>query len=375
MLAATRLHGRALVSLITVLAAAAFAQPAQAQIRLKNICRVKGQEENTIHGLGLVVGLQGTGDGGDFLPAIRSLATAMQLMGSEIGKGGAAELKDARNVALVSVTATVPAAGARQGDQIDCYVSSIGAAKSLAGGRLFLTALLGPQAEGMRVYAFAEGALHIDDPKINTTAYIHGGCRLEEDFLNVFTKDNKITLVIDEHHADFEVAQEIAELINSNWYDTSRTGALRRSPGRLVSLADHSGIIAKAVNQKFVEVAIPPAYRDQPVGFVSEVLGMTLAEPQTNARVVVNERAGSVVISADVEIGSVVVSHKNIVVETGDILPAERFVGVDPGEVQTAKLKALVAALNAVKVPNADIIQIIKDIERNGKLHGQLIVE
>lgn len=360
---------------VAALCLSVASESAQAQIRLKNICRVKGQEANTLHGLGLVIGLQGTGDGGNFLPAIRSLATAMQLMGSEIGKGGAAELKDARNVALVSVTATVPAAGARQGDEIDCYVSSIGAAKSLAGGRLFMTALLGPQAEGMRVYAFAEGPLHIDDPKILTTANIHGGCRLEEDFLNVFTKDNKITLVIDEHHADFEVAQEIAELINSNWYDTSRTGALRRSPGRLVSLADHSGIIAKAVNQKFVEVAIPPAYRDQPVGFVSEVLGMTLAEPQTNARVVVNERAGSVVISADVEIGSVVVSHKNIVVETGDTLPAERFVGVDPGEVQTAKLKALVAALNAVKVPNADIIQIIKDIERNGKLHGQLIVE
>lgn len=373
--AAIRPNGRALVIIITVLAGAVFARPAHAQIRLKNICRVKGQEANTLHGLGLVVGLQGTGDGGGFLPAIRSLATAMQLMGSEIGKGGAAELKDARNVALVSVTATVPPAGARQGDQIDCYVSSIGAAKSLAGGRLFLTALLGPEAEGLRVYGFAEGALHLDDPKINTTASIHGGCRLEEDFLNVFTKDNKITLVIDEHHADFEVAQEIAELINSNWYDTSRTGALRRAPGRLMSFADHSGIIAKAVNQKFVEVAIPPAYRDQPVGFVSEVLGMTLAEPQTTARVVVSERAGSVVISADVEIGSVVVSHKNIVVETGDDLPAERFVGVDPGEVQTAKLKALVAALNAVKVPNADIIQIIKDIERSGKLHGQLIVE
>ncbi|HEX5444603.1 MAG TPA: flagellar basal body P-ring protein FlgI [Pirellulales bacterium] len=352
------------------------ADSAHAQIRLKNICRVKGQEANTLHGLGLVVGLRGSGDGGGFLPAIRSLATAMQLMGSEIGKGGAAELKDARNVALVSVTAEVPEAGARQGDEIDCYVSSIGAAKTLEGGRLFLTALMGPQAEGMRIYAFAEGSLHVDDPKYPTTAKIHKGCRLEEDFLNVFTKNNKITLVIDEHHADFEVAQEIAELINSNWYDTSHTGALHRGPGRLMGFeADRSGIIAKAVNQKFVEVAIPPAYRDQPVGFVSEVLGMTLAEPQTAARVVVNERAGSVVIGADVEIGSVVVSHKNIVVETGDNLPAERFVGVDPGEVQTAKLKALVAALNAVKVPTTDIIQIIKDIERNGKLHGQLIVE
>lgn len=372
-----RKHARSVLTLLAALAICVLASPAQAQIRLKNICWVKGQESNTLHGLGLVVGLQGTGDGGNFLPTIRSLATAMQLMGSEIGKGGAAELKDARNVALVSVTATVPGAGARQGDQIDCFVSSIGAAKSLAGGRLFLTALMGPQAEGMRIYGFAEGQLHIDDPKINTNASIHGGCRLEEDFLNVFTKDNKITLVINEHHADFEVAQEIAELINSNWYDTSRTGALRRGhgAGRLMSFADHSGVIAKAVNQKFVEVAIPPAYRDQPVGFVSEVLGMTLAEPQTTARVVVNERAGSIVISADVEIGSVVVSHKNIVVETGDNLPAERFVGVDPGEVQGAKLKALVAALNAVKVPTADIIQIIKDIDRNGKLHGQLIVE
>jgi flagellar basal body P-ring protein FlgI len=81
------------------------------------------------------------------------------------------------------------------------------------------------------------------------------------------------------------------------------------------------------------------------------------------------------VIGADVEIGSIVVAHKNIVVETGDNLPAERFVAVDPSELQTAKLKALVAALNAVKVPTTDIIQIIKDIEHNGKLHGQLIVE
>ncbi len=372
----TRTPGRLLATFALVALSLSVADSAHAQIRLKNICRVKGQEANTLHGLGLVVGLRGSGDGGGFLPAIRSLATAMQLMGSEIGKGGAAELKDARNVALVSVTAEVPEAGARQGDEIDCYVSSIGAAKTLEGGRLFLTALMGPQAEGMRIYAFAEGSLHVDDPKYPTTAKIHKGCRLEEDFLNVFTKNNKITLVIDEHHADFEVAQEIAELINSNWYDTSHTGALHRGPGRLMGFeADRSGIIAKAVNQKFVEVAIPPAYRDQPVGFVSEVLGMTLAEPQTAARVVVNERAGSVVIGADVEIGSVVVSHKNIVVETGDNLPAERFVGVDPGEVQTAKLKALVAALNAVKVPTTDIIQIIKDIERNGKLHGQLIVE
>ena len=350
---------------------------ASAQIRLKNICRVKGQEQNTLHGMGLVVGLKGTGDGGGFLPAMRSLAMAMELMGSQIGKGGAAELKDARNVALVSVTATVPAVGARQGDEIDCQISSIGAAKSLEGGRLFITAMLGPQAEGDRVYAFCEGPLHVDDPKIPTTARVHRGCRLEEDFLNVFVKNNKITLVLDEHHADFEVSQEVAELINRNWYSTTEMGSAGRGgSGKLVSLQTKP--VAKALNALFIEVEVPPVYQKEPVDFVSQVMGLTIAEPQTAARVVINERAaggGSIVIGADVEIGSIVVSHNNIVVETGDNLPAERFVAVDPGELQTAKLKALVAALNAVKVPTKDIIQIIKDIERNGKLHGQLIVE
>jgi flagellar P-ring protein FlgI len=344
------------------------------QIRLKNICRVKGQEQNTLHGMGLVVGLKGTGDGGDFLPMVRSLAQAMELMGSQIGKGGAAELKNARNVAIVSVTATVPEAGARQGDEIDCVVSSIGSAKSLEGGRLFITAMMGPQVEDTRIYGFCEGALHIDDPKLPTTARVHHGCRLEEDFLNVFKKNNQITLVLDEHHADFEVAQEVAELINRNWYSTTQMGSSPRgSSNKLASLQTKP--VAKAVNAKYIEVEIPPAYQKEPVDFISQVVGLTIAEPQTPARVVINERAGVIAIGADVEIGSIVVAHKNIVIETGDNLPAERFVAIDPGELQTAKLKALVAALNAVKVPTTDIIQIIKDIERNGKLHGQLIVE
>jgi flagellar P-ring protein FlgI len=350
---------------------------AHAQIRLKNICRLKGQEENTLHGLGLVVGLKGTGDGGNYLPTIRSLAMAMELMGNQIGKGGAGELKDTRNVALVTVTAKVPSFGARQGDKIDCTVSSIGAAKSLEGGRLFLTPLLGPQAEGMRVYALADGAVHIDDPKLPTSGSVHHGCQLEEDLLNAFVKNNKITLVLDEHHADFEVSQEIAELINSNWYDTSASELSRRptAPGRLMSFNSESGYLAKAINPLFVEVTIPPQYRENAVDFVAQVLALSIGEPQTAARVVINEKTGIVVIGADVEIGSVVVHHKNITVETGADLPAERFVGVDPSELQTAKLKALVAALNAVKAPPADIIEIIKGLERDGKLHAQVIVQ
>jgi len=343
--------------LLALLLGALGGGTAIAQVTLKNICRVKGQEENTLQGLGIVVGLKGTGDGGNFLPAIRSLSKVMMVLGEPPGKKGTDELKDAKNVALVMVTATIPASGARQGDKIDCTVSSIGAAKSLAGGRLFLTALIGPDRNNPRVYALAEGPITIEDPSIPTTGKIFRGCRLEEDFYTAFTKNGKITLVLDRNHADFQVAQEIADLINSQLAFQS------------------SGVtLAKAINQANIEVLIPPQYRDDPVMFVSQVLALPMPHPPTGARVVINERTGSIVISGDVEIGPVVVTHKNIVIETG--APAVRgFVALDPADQSKAKLKALVEALNALRVPAADIIDIIKGLDRNGKLHAQLIIE
>ncbi len=347
-----------LVATMIVLSWYAAAQPADARTTLKSICRVKGQEENTLHGLGFVVGLKGTGDGSNFLPTIRTLAKVMSLMGEPVGQNGLAELKDTKNVALVTVTATVPAAGARQGDKLDCVVSSIGSAKSLEGGRLFLTPLLGPDRNSTRIYAFADGAISLDDSGMPTTGRIHGGCQLETDFFNVFSKDNRITLVLDKNHAGFQVAQDVADLINSQ-------------------LAFQNGgvALAKALNQVNVVVTIPKQYRDDPVLFVSQVLGLPMIQPQTEARVVINERAGSIVIGGDVEIGAVVVTHKNVVVETGGTLTGEPFVPVDPEETDTPKLKALVEALNAVHVPTEDIIDIIKGLERNGKLHGKLIID
>jgi flagellar P-ring protein FlgI len=325
---------------------------------LKNICHVKGQEENTLHGLGLVVGLTGTGDGGDYLPTIRSLATALQLMGSPQGKTGLLEVKNSKNAALVMVTATVPAAGARQGDQLDCKISSIGSAKSLNGGTLFMTPLQGPQRSNKRVYALAQGPIHLDDPKIPTNGKIQKGCRLEADFFNAYTKDGKITLVLDKNHADFQVAQDIAELINSQ-----------------LTFQSSEGELAKAIDQVNIEIKIPQHDREDPVAFVSQIMSMPTLEPQTEARVVINERAGSIVIDGNVEIGSVVVSHKNIVIETGGNPTPNRFVEIDPGKTPSPKLKALVESLGAVKVPTQDIIDIIKGLERNGKLHAQLIIE
>jgi flagellar P-ring protein precursor FlgI len=108
--------------------------PADARTLLKSICRVKGQEENTIQGIGLVIGLAGTGDSPSFAPTQRAMLMMLQRMNNPVGEKGMLELKDGKNVALVMVTATIPAAGARQGDLIECTVSSIGSAKSLDKG-------------------------------------------------------------------------------------------------------------------------------------------------------------------------------------------------------------------------------------------------
>ena len=287
----------------------------------------------------------------------------MQLMGSPIGKGGAGELKDAKNVALVMVTATVPAAGARQGDLLDCTVSSIGGAKSLAGGTLMMTPLQGPHVNSDRVYAFAQGAINLNDIKVPTSGRVFRGTRLEEDFFNPFTKDGKLTLVLNKNYSDFQVSQDVAELINSQ-----------------LSFQSSSGNLAKAINQVNIEVRIPAQYQSEPVSFVSQVLSLPMLEPQTEARVVVNPRAGSIVIGGDVEIGAVVVTHKNMVIETADNpaagVPEFKAIDTSPQQPQTAtKLKSLVAALNAVKVPTDDIIEIIKGLERDGKLRGVLVVE
>ncbi|MBX7167074.1 MAG: flagellar basal body P-ring protein FlgI [Pirellulales bacterium] len=332
---------------------------AVAATRISHICRVKGQEENTLQGIGLVIGLKGTGDGGQFLPTIRPLATALQLMRNPVGKGGPLELKDAKNVALVMVTATIPPTGARQGDKIDCTISSIGAAKSLAGGQLFLAPLQGPDIESERVFAFATGPISLDDAATPTTGKIHQGCRLEEDFFNPFTKDDRLTLVLDRNHANFELASDVAEAINSQ-----------------LQIANNDGYLARAIDSVNVEVMIPADYRNDPVLFVSEVMRLPLLEVQTEARVVINERTGSIVVDGDVEIGPVVVTHKNVVVQTGAPPTGDRFVAVAPGlKRPEAKLQALLESLNAVKVPNEDIIEIIKGLDRTGKLHAKLIVE
>ena len=345
---------------LSLLGQLADIQLVQARIPLRNICRVKGQEENILRGLGLVVGLNGTGEVND-PSTMRALARSMEIMGSPVtqqGLPGSAsfdELKKVKNAALVWVTVRVPATGARRGDKLNCSVSAING-KSLEGGNLVFAALQGPSTTDHRVYALAEGRIHLDSPEIPTSGRVHGGCVMQEDVFTPFEKDGYVTLVIEENHADFQTAADIVSIIHQTHFKE-----------------DEAREDVRAVNAANIVVKIPDTYRDDPVGFISNLLEIDVYQAEPEARVVINERTGSIVVSGEVQIGDVVVSHRNIVVDANET--ATPFAGVTQTEEGNLKLQALINALDALNVPNEDAIEIIKSIERNGKLHGRLIIE
>ena len=347
---------------IATIGVALPAQPAAARTQLKNICRLKGQEENVLRGLGLVVGLNGTGESND--PAtMRAIAQAMRIMGDG-EQGGFEELKKIKNVAMVMVTATVPATGSRRGDQIDCYVSALNG-KSLFGGRLAFASLLGPDTNDTRVYGLCEGQVIIDDTEQPMVGVVIGGCQLEADiFTPFFSEDGFITLILDRNHANFQTAALIAETINSQYRESLNYSEDDKSA--------REEDLCHARDAANIRVRIPEVYRTDPVGFASDVLDIKLYEHEPESRVVINPRAGSIVISGEVEIGAVVVSHKNVVVEA---VPIETFSALDIAETNDPKLKQLVDQLNTLKVSTVDMIEIIRGIDRNGKLHGRLIIE
>jgi flagellar P-ring protein precursor FlgI len=346
---------------------------AEAQyLRVRDICRVKGQEENTLHGLGLVVGLQGTGDTDS--PTLRALAKMLELMGNPIGQqlpGGfqLQELKNAKNVAMVFVSATVPPEGARQGEQLNCTINAI-SAKSLAGGHLMMTPLVGPRPGQPKVFAIAQGPIAMNASGPLTAGVIHDGCRLEEEFAYQFASGGKITLVIDRNHASFPTAEAIQKAINGR---SSRSGNNDSGGGPY----DTSwGEIAQAIDPVTVEVQIPPQYQNQLVEFFAAILDNQVAIQSHDARVVVNERNGVIVVGDNVMVGRVAVTHKNISVETGNDPAGGPLFVVDQAESSsTTRLQALVDALNDLKVSPQDIIDIIKSLERSGDLYGRLIVE
>ncbi len=350
---------------------AAFSGPAEARTRLENICTISGQQEQRLIGLGLVTGLKGTGDGGKYLPMINALGMALRKLDSPAT--GPADLKDAGNVALVLIEATVPANGIRRGQRLDCFVNSIGAAKSLRGGRLMISPLGTQAVSDDRVMGLASGAVLIEDAQITTSGKIAGGVVVYEDVINNFVQNNQFTLLLDRDHASFRSASEVANVVNAD-----------------ISFEAGGQQLAKAMSPGVVQVTIPEQYRNDPMRFIAQVLDVGIENPHTQARVVVNAKAGTVIVTGEVEISPVAISHKNLTLTVGtpeeqaaaglpppEAVPGVGFVPLMDQQTRQSpqRLKQLIDALNQLKVPTADVIDILKDLHRSGKLHAELITE
>jgi len=360
-------------NLIAVIALTCVTAPLYAGgMKLGDICRLKGQEDNTLQGLGLVVGLRGTGDG-DSAPTTRALGRMMQLMGGQVAQDslGRLDIKDienAKNVALVFVTAKIPSVGAQQGDQLDVTINAINA-KSLDGGYLMLTPMLGPRADNDTVYALAQGPINTTPAGPPTNGRIQKGCKMESTIKAEFHLNGKITLILHRDFATFDTAQRIEDEINN--LAALTFGEVGNDSGT----PSQKRTEAHAIDQLHIEVMIPELYLNDPIKFISFLLNTPIQLSSHSTRVVINERDGVVVIGEDVEIAPVLVTHRNLRIEAGGrTIESMASLGNSP-LIENAKLKALADALNALDVPTDDLIAIIKTLQRKGDLYGEVIFE
>jgi len=345
-------------------AVVAGSQRAEARVRLESICTIYGQREIKLTGIGLVIGLNGTGDGGKNAPAMRALAQTMKLMNSPVES--LKELRDANNVAMVLIEATVPKTGVRPGQQIDCYVSSFMGAKSLRGGRLLVSPMEEADIGSEAVVGLASGPLSLEEVEIPTSAKIPRGLVLQKSFPALFIDKERgyvITLMLDAGHSSFHAASEVARVINGEF-----------------SFEAGNKKIARATGPGVVEVYVPKQYQDTPVEFVAEVLDVGIDNPHTQARVVVNPKSQTVIVTGEVEISPVVISHLNLTVEVGGDAQfggraPKRFVAIDDrrNATNSAQLQNLVDALNQLRVPTSEIIKIVRELHHSGKLHAEYV--
>lgn len=352
------------VCMLLMLACLLWQTSAAQAVQIQDIVRLKGSEPNRLVGFGLVVGLRGTGDGK--LPS-NSRAMAEAISKFVDANVVAAELSDAKNVALVSITAELPAHGVREGDLVDVKIASVHNARSLEGGRLLLTPLVGP-GPNPPVLAFAEGDITIENDNVPTVARVKNGAQLTVDIMTqLMDRWGRITLVINDSHAGWPVSRNIAEQING-------------------LLSPDGPSIARAVDQKNVVIQVPMWERENPAAFVSQILE-TYLDPDhvsNGARVVINERTGTVIIGGDVQISPVLISHKGLTITTltpqpepTPINPQTKrsdFVIMDPERRGGTRLADLQAAFDQLKVEADDRIEIFKMLADSGYMHAQLII-
>lgn len=321
-----------------------------AETRIKDVTRLEGEREHKVVGLGLVVGLAGTGDSADFLPAIDALANVLvRFRGFYSDSSLVPRLKKAGNVAIVEVTCTLPPYH-RVGDKLTVTVSSIGSAKSLAGGMLLPTPLQGSRLSDDSVYAVAEGP--VSGYQNATTGYVTNGGIVEKTLPTVVVDGDRVTFLLPKDRADFTNATMIARAINEEYAREAIFGGSASKPEPIAFIRSANA----------VEMLIPQAYRVSPYSFIGRMEQLPLGMPDAEARVVVDMRTMSVVSGLDVRVSpSVMALQGNLTL----VIPERK--DDDP-----LTLRDVLVALKAAEASGSDIVNLVKMLDEAGAIHGKL---
>lgn len=317
--------------------------------RIKDMAAIKGVRSNQLTGYGLVVGLNGTGDG-NILFTRQSLTNMLKRMNLHFDKNQIT----VKNVAAVMATASIPPF-ARIGDRIDITVSSLGDAKSLKGGTLLMMPLKGVDGN---IYAIAQGAISLaipagagDRDSHLLTAKVINGATVEREI--PFSLDGKKKLVLSLFRPDFTTATRVADTINA-------------------ALGDG---IAQTIDASAIGLNVPQSMqKDNVAEFIADIERLAVI-PDTIAKVVINEKTGTVVIGNDVTISGVAVAHGDLSVvidDAGEDMPQEPAYLMElPG---TSTIGELVNGLNSLGVKPRDLISILESIKAAGALQAKLEV-
>lgn len=383
------MHGN-MVTRITLIAgllatAVLAANAGAGEIRVQDIARLQGQRTNKLMGYGLLCGLPGTGDGEKYASTMRALIALHRRYHAPVISE--ADLKGNKSVAIVSVEVTIPEYGAREGQTLDVVVSSLGTAKSLAGGQLLTTplqfALFDPDNPAtQQIFALAGGHIELPDKEVPTRGIIRAGATLEADFFYSFIEGQYITLVLDDEHAGWTWAHMLARAIN---YTPSRGERGDEGAGRLIVESQ----TAEALGPKNVRVRIPAVELAHPSGFISRVLQKELFMfPEQQARVVINRNSKVITLTGTVTVsptvlqipgfGTVVIGGAEQEAPAGggttDSPQAGRNVaaGSRTGRIECQEL---LETLSSLKVSPEQQVKAIEHLHKTGTLHAQLRYE
>lgn len=311
--------------------------------RLKDVASIRGVRENQLIGYGLVVGLKGTGDTSAEFTS-KSFARLIEKLGVQLDR------KDltSKNVAAVIITAQLPAF-AKAGNPLDITVSAVGDAASLVGGTLLQAPL---RAGNDEIFAVAQGAVSVlgDGKEMHTTVgRIPNGAMIERDIQADFSSRKMYRMTL--HNPDFTTAARTILTINK----------------------ELGGQYASAKDAGTIDIITPPAYENRGVELMATIEAIEI-NPDQKARVVINEKTGTIVIGEKVKISKVGLSHGNITLKVVD----EKTKKLSPSDDKIALLDTganvgdLVQALNKLGVTPKDLISILQSIKAAGALHGEL---